>query len=127
MMIHVEDILRVAAFDNNALKIDFERTARTSTNIRKHIQRSYYQVQLWIQAPFRNAAILMNAKSYGYSRMDDILVPEIVITKPEELLDPCRCGKCARKNVCPCRVVGIKCCKYCKYKAPDKCRNPLTP
>ena len=59
--------LRVAAFDNNALKIDFERTACTSTNIRKHIQRSYYQVQLWIQAPFRDAAILMNAESYGYN------------------------------------------------------------
>ena len=120
------DELRVAAFDNNALKIDFKRTACTSTNIRKHIQRSYYQVQSWIQAPFRDAAILMNAESYGYSRMDDILVPEIVISKPEELPDPCKCGNCARKNVCLCRVAGIKCCKYCKCKAADEFKNPLT-
>ena len=120
------DELRLAEFDNSALKIDFEKTACTSTNIRKHIQRSYYQAQLWIQAPFRDAAILMNAESYGYTRVNDLLVPEMVITKPEELPDPCKCGKCARKNVCPCRVARIKCCKYCKCKATNECRNPIT-
>ena len=30
------------------------------------------------------------------------------------------CLKCARKNVCECREM---CCKYCKYGAGDDCQN----
>jgi hypothetical protein len=120
------DELRLAAFDSNALKLDFEKTACTSTNARKHIQRSYYQLQLWIQAPFRDASLLMNAESYRFERIDGELVPEIAISKPDSLPDPCKCGKCARKNVCPCRVAGIKCCKYCKCKSGEDCKNPIT-
>ena len=37
------DELRIDTFDNNTLKIDFEKTACTI-----HIRRSYYQMQLWI-------------------------------------------------------------------------------
>ena len=47
------DDLRLAAFNNNALKMDFEKTPCTSSNIKKHIQIAYYQQQLWVQAPFR--------------------------------------------------------------------------
>jgi hypothetical protein len=113
------DELRIDTFDNNALKLDFEKTACTSTNIRMHIQRSYYQSQLWTQAPFRDATTLLNAEDYGFERKNNLTVPEIVITKPEGLLDPCKCGKCARKNTGtrPCRVAGVSCCKYCKCKA----------
>ncbi|KAF3852772.1 hypothetical protein F7725_006127 [Dissostichus mawsoni] len=110
------DDLRIAAFDSNALNMDFERTTCTSTNARKHILRGYYQQQLWVQAPFRDATLIMNAESYGFVRRGSLLVPEIVISKPEGLPDPCSCGKCARKNGCPCRVAGIRCCKYCKCK-----------
>ena len=120
------DELRLAAFDSNSLNLDFEKTVCTSTNARKHIQRSYYQMQLWIQAPFRDASLLMNAESYGFERIDGELVPEIVISKPDSLPDPCKCGKCARQNVCPCRVAGIKCCKYCKCKSGEDCKNPIT-
>ena len=35
------------------------------------------------------------------------MVPEIVISKPEGLPDPCTCGKCDRKNGCCCRVAGM--------------------
>ena len=42
-----------------------------------------------------------------------ILVPEIVISKPECLPDRCTGGKCACKNGCCCRVAGIECCMYC--------------
>ena len=98
------------AFDSNALKMDFERTACTSTNARKHIQRAYYQQQLWVQAPFTDATSILNADAYGFVRKGSLLVPEIVISKPEGLPDPCSCGKCAHKNGCPCRVAGIRCC-----------------
>ena len=120
------DSLRLAVFNSNALKLDFERTACTSTNARKHIYRAYYQVQLWVQAPLRDASLTMSAEAYGYERRDNMLVPEIVITKPEGLPDPCTYGKCARRNGCCCRVAGIKCCKYCKCKGGDSCQNPIT-
>jgi hypothetical protein len=99
--------LRIDPFDNNALKLDLEKTACTSTNIRMHIQRSYYEMQLWIQAPSRDATTLLNAEDYGFERKNNLIVPEIVITKPEGLLDPCKCAKCARKNACPCRVAEL--------------------
>ena len=28
----------------------------------------------------------------------NVIVPGIVTSKPEDLLDPCTCGKCTRKN-----------------------------
>ena len=120
------DDLRLAEFSSSALKMDFEKTPCTSTNTRKHIQRAYYQMQMWVQAPFRDATTTMNAESYGYVRRDSSLVPEFVISKPDNLPDPCTCGKCARKNGCRCRIAGIKCCKYCKCKGGDCCRNPIT-
>ncbi|KAI4833001.1 hypothetical protein KUCAC02_015935 [Chaenocephalus aceratus] len=120
------DDLRHAAFDSNALKMDFERTTCTSTNARKHIHRGHHQQQLWVQAPFRDATSIMNAENYGFVRLGSSLIPEFVISKPEGLPDPCTCGKCARKNGCPCRVAGIKCCKYCKCKGGDCCKNPIT-
>ena len=76
------DELSIDTFDNNALKLDFEKTACTSTNIRLHIKRSYYQMQLWIQAPFRDASTLLNGEDYGFVTKNNFLIPEIIITKP---------------------------------------------
>jgi len=120
------DDLRLAVFNRNALKLDFERTACISTNARKHIHRAYYQVQLWVQTPLRDATLTMDAEAYGFERKGNILIPKIVISKPEGLPDPCKCGKCACKNGCCSRVAGIKCCKYCKCKGGDSCQNPIT-
>ena len=118
--------LRLAAFDRSALNMDFERTTCTSTNAGKHIHRSYYQLQLWVQAPFKDAILIMNAEYYGFVRRGSLLVPEIVISKPEGLPDPCTCGKCAHKNGCSCRVAGIKRCRYCKCRGGDCCKNSIT-
>jgi hypothetical protein len=120
------DDLRLSAYDCNALTMDFEKTPCTSTNGRKHILRAYYQVQLWVQAPFRDASMIINAESHGFVRRDSLLVPDIVISKPEHLPDPCKCGKCARESSCPCRIAGIPCCKNCKCKGGDCCKNPIT-
>src|SRR4029434_2738812 len=70
--------LRIAAFDSNVLKMNFERTACTSTNARKHIQRAYYQQQLWVQAPFTDATSMLNAYASVLVRTDSLLIPEIL-------------------------------------------------
>ena len=123
--LEIFDDLRLTAFNTNALKMNFERTTCTTTNARKHIQRAYYQQQLWVQTPFRDATLIMNAESYGFIRRGSLIVPEIVISKPEGLPDPCKCSKCAHKNGYSCRVAGIKCCKYCKCNRGDCCKNPI--
>ena len=79
--------------------------------IKKNIQRAYYKQQLWVHAPFGDASLTTNAESCGYVRCGGLLMPETVLSKPEGLLDPCQCGKCACQNVCYHRVAGIKCCK----------------
>ena len=58
---------------------------------------------------FRDASLTMDAEAYGFKRRENILIREIVISKPEGLPDPCICGKCACKNGCCGRVAGIKC------------------
>ena len=105
----------------------FWRKPHVPQLMQKSIQRSCYQVQLWVQAPFRDATLIMNPEMYGFERSGGILVPEMVISKSEGLPDPCKCGKCACKNSCPFRVVGIHCCKYCKCKGGNTCKNPIIP
>ena len=48
-------------FNSNDLKLDLERSVSTSANARKYIYRAYYQVQLWVLAPFRDASLTMDA------------------------------------------------------------------
>ena len=88
-----------------------------------NIKRAFYQQQLWVQAPFRDATTLLNAEFYGFVRRDSGLIAEILTSKPEGLPDPCTCGKCARKNGCPCRLAGMPCCMYCKCEGGDSCKN----
>ena len=65
----------------------------------------------------------INPTQYGYVIQNEMLVPNLV--EPKDLLDPCKCGKCALENVCPCRKMNIECCLYCKCKNEDnQCKNP---
>jgi len=52
--------------------MDFEKTPCTSANLRKHIQRTYYQQQLWVQAPFHDDYITLNAGAFGFERDGNI-------------------------------------------------------
>ena len=55
--------------------------------------------------------------NYGYALKGcDSLIPVKTEEErlPEDFPAPCLCVKCARKNVCPCRVLDILCCKFCK-------------
>ena len=54
---------------------------------------------------FRDGSWTMDAEAYSFKRKKlRILVPEIVISKPECQPDRCTCGKCACKNGYCCRV-----------------------
>ena len=72
------DDLKLSEFENNSLKMYLEKASCTSANAKKtkkkHIQRSYYQVQLWVQAPFRDFTLIMNPEMYGFERRGGILV-----------------------------------------------------
>lgn len=92
-------------YHNHTLKLYLDKLPPTSTTIRTHILRAYFQAYLWYHSPFQQS-IEMNPEEYGYHVEDEILVPTIETVKklPENFPKPCNCGKCARKNVCPCRV-----------------------
>ena len=111
-------------YHNHTLKLDLEKLPPTSTTIRTHILRAYFQAYLWYHPPFQQS-IEMNPEEYGYHVKDEILVPtiETVEKLPENFPKPCNCGKCARKNVCPCRVKNILCCKFCKCGSGEHCKN----
>ena len=96
-------------FDIKSKKVDLSHVPCTSSTLRLHIQRDYHQCRL---------CILVNPTQYGYVIQNEILVPNLVEQpiKPKDLPDPCKCGKCARENVCPCRKMNIECCLYCKCK-----------
>ena len=65
------DELRVAAFVNKALKIDLKKNG---------IHFNKYQETHPMRLLPSTVMDPINAKSYGYNRVDDLLVPEIVIT-----------------------------------------------
>ena len=44
-----------------------------------------------------------------------VIIPED--TLPENFPHPCSCLKCAKPNVCCCRIDGIACCDFCQCKA----------
>ena len=63
---------------------------------------------------------------YSYFLNDNgLLSPSIVVGNvlPDDFPSPCQCGKCARQDVCICRINGVKCCDFCICKGT--CKNPL--
>ena len=67
---------------------------------------------------------------YGNDFDEDDDVDEIVPTivdhvLPEDFPMPCKCGKCARENICSCRIIELKCCQYCSCQ-PESWKSPTT-
>ena len=73
-------------------------------------------------------SIEINPLEYGYELEDNdevMMAPKIIEDiLTDELLMPCKCVKCAKSNVCTCRVNKIRCCQYCNYKT-EICQNQL--
>ena len=65
-------------------------------------------------------------EDYGY-QLDNKkgLIPTIIADDqellPNDFPKPCSCLKCARKNVCPCRVCETLCCEFCNCRGI--CKN----
>ena len=106
-------------------KVDLERFPPTSSSILLHIKRVYLQSYVWLRSPFAKSLVI-DPHEYGYKLQeydDEVMKPNIMtISLPEDLPTPCKYGKCARANVCICRVNNIQRCQYCNCKA-ETCQN----
>ena len=119
------DELRHEIYHKKQLKFDVEKIPPTSNSIQQHVRRAHLPSYIWLHAPFMTD-IAMDPLEFGYT-MDEkgLLVPEILSQPklPDDFPVPCNCLKCARVNVCPCRVRHIPCCQFCKCKAGELCKN----
>ena len=95
-------------------KINIEKLPPTSSSIALHIKRAYLQTYIWLHAPFMNN-LEIDPLQYGYEIDEDDndeIVPTIVDhVLAEDLPMRCKCGKCARENICSCQINEWKCCQ----------------
>lgn len=119
------DHLRRQVYYKKFKELDLEKLPPTSSSIREHIKRAYLQSHVWINSAFV-ASVTINPLNYGYEQDEtgeSIKAKIVEESLPEELPMPCKCNKCAKSNICICRVNKIACCQYCNCK-PDCCKNP---
>lgn len=129
--LHIQefDDLRNKVYYKKATEINIEKLPPTSSSIALDIKRAYLQTYIWLHAPF-TSELDIDPLQYGYEldkddddEHDDGIIPRTVDkVLPENFPLPCRCVKCAREMVCPCRVHELPCCEYCNCK-PDSCKN----
>ena len=119
------DELRYEFYHNNLVDTNLTKLPCTSGSIVHHIKRAYYQCYLWLNA-IHVSFPKLNPQDYGYSTDIDGMISPIIcnpcLITPEDFPIPCKCKKCARENVCPCRILKIMCCHYCKCN--EQCTNP---
>ena len=105
------DELRYQLHHKHVSSLPIDKFPCTTRSVKTHIQRSYYQCNLWLCAATEPGPRL-NPIDFGYS-MDEneYLYPDIRIEPsiPPDFPNPCKCEKCAREKVCPCRVLKIPC------------------
>ena len=98
--INTFDQLRNMVYYKKSKKLDLERFPPTSSSILLHIKRVYLQSYVWLRSPFAKSLVIDPLK-YGYKLQEDdddeVMKPKIMmISLPEDLSIPCKCGKCAR-------------------------------
>ena len=119
------DDLRHKTYYKKSTEISIEKLPPTSSSIALHIKRAYFQTYIWLRAPFINN-LEIDPLQYGYEvnkdDEDEIVLTVVNHVLPEDFPMPCKCGKCARENVCSCRINDLQCCQYCSCQ-PDSCKN----
>ena len=123
--INTFDQLRNMVYYKKSKKLNPERFRPTSSSILLHIKCAYLQSYVQLRSPFAKILVI-DPLEYGYKLQEDddeVMKPNIMtISLSEHLPIPCKCGKCARVNVCIGRVNSIQCCQYCNSKA-ETCQN----
>ena len=99
------DNLRYEGYHSKAFNLDLEKLLLTLESIYKHIKRAYHQCYMWVNTG-SNEIMFLYPLYYGYTLDDnEMLVVDISSSElPDNFPLPCICGKCARDNVCPCRI-----------------------
>lgn len=118
------DQLRHDQYHSRGSTFSIDKFPCTSISLRMHIRWAYYQCNLWLGSVTRTCSQL-EPIDYGYDIDENgFLYPQIMIgpSVPPDFPTPCKCLKCAKEKVCPCRVLNIPCCEFCKCKM--NCRNP---
>ena len=109
--INTFDQLRNMVYYKKSKKLDLERFPPTSSSILLHIKRVYLQSYVWLRSPFAKS-LAINPLEYDYKLQKMMMMnnePNIMtVSLPEDLSIPCNCRKCARANVCICRVSNIQ-------------------
>ena len=117
------DQLRITEYYKNSNSLNLTKLPPTSSSMKFHISRAFFQTYLWYNSPYKSQ-IDLNPIMYGY-RLDeyDTLEPIVCPDKhfPDSFPLPCTCNKCARDHVCKCRKLIMACCRFCKCK---QCKNP---
>ena len=119
------DDIHLETYNQKLFQLNLEKLPPTSSSIHIHIKWAFLQCYLWLHAPFVES-VEINPEDYGYELTEeDMLVPTITTEDviPDDFPVPCSCLKCAKKNVCPCRVKLINCYKFCKFEASSSCNN----
>ena len=118
------DGLRYSRF-HHAKNCAYTDLPPTSFSIKPHIRRAFYGI--YLQMHCLNDPTL-DPRLYGFEEQGDLLAPVLNIRLlPDDLPQPCTCGKCATKR-CVCRKNKVSCCIYCKCRGEtlegNVCLNP---
>ena len=92
-------------FESNSKKLP-----PTSSSIHIHIKRAFLQCYLWLHASFVES-IEINPEDYEYQLTKDYMLVPIITSK----------DVITTKNICPCHVKLISCCKFCKCESSSSC------
>ena len=113
--------LRYLSYHSINFKLDIEKFPCTSS-LPVHIQRAYLQCYIWKHA--LTTFLTFNPTEYGYEKDSNGNLLPIITSDilPDDFPTTCKCGKCARGNICACRVHVIKCTVFCNCKGNGK--NP---
>ena len=118
------DDLRYSMHHKTSFKLDLEKMPPRLSSIHLLIQRAYLQCQLWVNAVSKQ--LTLDPCDYGYKKVDNMLFPIVTLTNkplPVDFPKPCKCLKCARPTICPCRKLNMTCCEFCN--CGTECKNPM--
>ena len=120
------DELRYHQYRRKSFEFTLEKLAAISNTIHMHIMRAYFQCNRWVNAASVES-ITLDPFEYGYVAEEGLIYLKIINYEiiPIVFPMPCNCLKCARSNVCTCRVKGIACCEFCKCGRHLSCKNPI--